>query len=109
MIAVDSGIYAESVQISQALSIIGKCPANVIIDGQSGHTVQGIAVNGASPVNVSGITIRGEFIGISVEPKGALALTHSILDTNYGVGISMESGNGTATLDDVVIRDTKDF
>jgi hypothetical protein len=107
IIAVDSGTYAESVQISQSVSIIGKCPANVIIDGNSGGIVQGVSVNGANPVSISGVTIHGAFIGLSVEPKGVLTLSHSILDSNYGVGISMESGTGNATLDDVVIRNTQ--
>ncbi|MEO7111522.1 MAG: right-handed parallel beta-helix repeat-containing protein [Polyangiaceae bacterium] len=107
VIAVDSGTYAESVQISQSVSIIGKCAANVIIDGSSGGIVQGVSVNGANPVSISGITIHGAFIGLSVEPKGVLTLSHSILDSNYGVGISMESGTGNATLDDVVIRNTQ--
>ncbi len=107
VIAVDSGSYAESVQIAQSVSIVGKCAADVILEGGTASIIQGIAVNGANPVSVSGVTIHGMFIGISVEPKGSLTLTHSILDNNYAVGISMESGNGTATLDDVVIRNTQ--
>ena len=107
VIAVDSGTYTESVQIAHSVSIIGKCAANVIIDGGASAIVQGIAVNGANPVSVSGVTIHGMFIGISVEPQGELTLTHSILDNNYGVGISMEQGSATATLDDVVVRNTQ--
>jgi hypothetical protein len=106
VIAVDSGTYAESVQIPQSVSIIGKCAANVIIEGNAGALVQGIAVNGANPVTVSGVTIHAFFIGLSIETDGLLTLTHSVLDSNQGVGISMEATNGNLTLDDVVVRNT---
>ncbi|MEO8876706.1 MAG: DUF1565 domain-containing protein, partial [Polyangiaceae bacterium] len=105
VIAVDSGTYVEQIKIPVPLAIVGKCPASVIVDGNAGEMETGIEVDGTT-VSVSGITIRGARLGISMQLNSALTLTHSILDANLLEGLELEAGMAKASLDDVVIRNT---
>ncbi|MEO8798426.1 MAG: right-handed parallel beta-helix repeat-containing protein, partial [Polyangiaceae bacterium] len=108
VIAVDSGTYGENVDITKPISIVGKCPAEVVIDGAKTTGARGVYVDGTTGVAVSGVTITHQTLGVSIAPNSAVGLKHVVLEDNRDVGLALQQGSAKATLEDVVIRGTKE-
>ena len=125
-IAVAAGTYKESVSITRAVTVEGRCAQMVTITKGSGYAaveirswasgamLRGVTVNGAGVgVRVDGVAatveqaaIQGcEGFGIEVESGGTLTLRHSLVAGNRAVGILVKSSQ--ATVDRTVVRDTR--
>lgn len=107
VIAIDSGTYAENVDVTKPVSLVGKCAAEVVIDGAKTTGARGIYVDGTTGVAVSGVTITRQTLGVSLAPNSAVDLKHVVLDGNADVGLALQQGSAKATVEDVVIRGTK--
>jgi parallel beta-helix repeat protein len=81
----DSSPYFENIIINKKISLIGEDKNTTIIDGSNGEDVGEVT---ADLVNISGFTIRGGHIGISISSNNNL-LTDTMLSNN-GCGISLE-------------------
>lgn len=100
-ISIDSGTYAESIALTHAVHLVGKCPAMVTVSEASPATA-GISIAGVSGASVSGITITGHLPGVKMT-SGSLTLTSVVIDGNSSAGISA-AGASTLEVDDSVIR-----
>lgn len=101
VIAVDSGVYHESVQFDRATTVIGRCPEKVIFDG-TGLTTPGLIVE--AQTTVRGITLRK--FPTAVQLAKGLDLEDSVLDDNEDEGIYSEGTAISAKLTRSVIRNT---
>ncbi len=85
-IQVYQGIYAEDVVIGKSLSLIGKNPANTIIDATgmaNGIYIDGLDHAGLASVTVSGFTIRNaNFEGILITNASMVSIVGNIITHN---------------------------
>jgi hypothetical protein len=101
VIAVDAGTYADSLEATIPLTVIGRCASQVIL--QNGMT--GLYVT-AKGVSVQGITLTGHDIGVAVEGGGSLALTDSIVLGNSEFGVYVQDPSTAVTLTRVRVAGT---
>jgi hypothetical protein len=104
VIAIGAGTYRESLLVQKDVTLRGKCAAEVSILG-FGQSVRGIRVE-AARATVSGVTFAKQFIGASVGPGAALAISDSVFDGNSEVGLSLSEGQATLDAERIVVRDT---
>lgn len=102
VIAVDAGVYRESTQLDRQVTIVGRCPEQVIIDGSSVQT-PGLIVNVKSTVR--GVTLRK--FPIAVQDSGGLTLEDSVLEDNDDSAYYGEGNGIVARVARSVIRNTK--
>ncbi len=85
-IQVYQGVYAEDVVIGKSLSLIGKNPANTIIDAtglNNGIYIDGLDHAGLSSVSVSGFTVRNaNFEGILITNASNVSIVGNIITHN---------------------------
>lgn len=102
VIAVDSGVYRESTQFDRPVTIVGRCPEKVVIDG-SGIRTPGFIVH--VPTKVRGVALRRFRVGI--QDSGGITLEDSVLESNDEVAVSVQGTGSAAHLARTVIRNTK--
>ena len=120
-VAIADGVYSESLLISAAIKLHGRCPARVEIKGvgaraiavRAGATLTGIAVTGAG----QGITIDGDDVrlervwihdtvasGVVVLAfSGGATLAHSLIEKTRNTGVYVEASD--LRISDSAIRD----
>lgn len=85
-IQVYQGVYAEDVVIGKSLALVGKNPANTIIDAtglNNGIFIDGLDHPGLSNVSVSGFTIRNaNFEGILITNASKVSIVGNIITHN---------------------------
>ncbi len=86
VIAVAAGKYIEDVDVTRAMTIVGKCAAEVVIENP-GDKRAGILVTNATGVVVRGVTLRGHTTGVYVKGAGDVTVLDSILDANKWMGL----------------------
>jgi hypothetical protein len=104
IIAVDAGVYHESVQLDAPVTIAGRCAAQVILDG-TGLTTPGLIVD--VPVAVRGITLRKFPTGI--QAVADLDVSDSLFEENLDAAVyaEMEVTPIVAKISRSAIRNTK--
>lgn len=104
VIAVEAGRYREPISIPTGVSVVGRCAAEVILEGPGSP---GVKARAATDVRLSGVTIRGFDIGMEIE-RGAEALVEDVLiEGNQTVGIFVLDARTTLTLRRSEVRDTR--
>jgi hypothetical protein len=101
-IAVERGLYAESVDVTQDVAIVGRCAASVVIEGAEGEPV--VKVTGGE-VSLRGLTLAGGTRGLRAEGLARVKLADALLEDNRTSGIDAFDG---AEIDGerVVVRGT---
>ncbi len=103
VIAVDTGIYRESVQIDRTTTIVGRCAEKVILDGSDPSIkTPGLIID--AQTTVRGMTVRKFPSGAQL--SAGLVVEDSVFDGNYDVGIYSEGKAITAKVVRSVIRNT---
>jgi hypothetical protein len=102
VIAIDAGTYRESVQLDRAVTLVGRCAEQVILDG-TGLTTPGLIVDARTTVR--GLTLRKFPTGIQL--SAGLDLEDSVLIDNQDAGIYSEGSAIVLTMARTVIRNTK--
>lgn len=102
-IAVDTGTYQEDLSVAHAVTIAGKCPAQVSITAAS-PTAAGVAVNGAHAVKVSGVTLSGHLGGVTAAGGATIGLTSVVIDGNALAGVTATGAGTSIEIDDSVVR-----
>ncbi len=106
VVAVEAGSYAENLSLDRDVTIVGRCPAKVSLQG-TGLAAQGIRVLSGRAV-VRGITVRNQpTVGVSVAPFAAVELEDVVLEDNGMAGVSLSDGDATAKIARSVIRGTR--
>ncbi|MBI5545204.1 MAG: hypothetical protein HY901_15045, partial [Deltaproteobacteria bacterium] len=105
VIAVESGIYSERLEITKPVTVVGRCAQRVVVDGsQVGKS--GILNKGVQRVTVRGLTLANHTFGVSLSQGATLSLTESVLTRNLSEGIWVSGAGTAATLSSVAVRDT---
>jgi hypothetical protein len=90
VVSVDAGTYAESVNVTAPVSIVGRCAAKVILEGPIQSTAgprAGFQAGGVSgTVAIRGFTIKG-FDGGIVEQSSTVTVDGCLLTENTGGGV----------------------
>ena len=87
-IAVDSGTYEEILTITQSVSIVGRCAAQVIVLSADG-TSSGVATIGNVTAGLSGLTFRNSANAIALT-GGTTTIESVIVDSPRGRGIVVD-------------------
>jgi hypothetical protein len=89
VVAVDRGTYRESLNVTRAVRIVGRCAGEVTLEATAAGTGINVAAAG---VFVSGMTLRGQTPGILVR-SGSLDLEDAILEDQNSMAV--DGGPGT--------------
>jgi hypothetical protein len=96
VVAVEAGTYAEAVEVTVPVSIVGRCAEKVILQGPGGELpgFQAAGVSGA--IAIQGFTIAG-FVGGVVEQDSAVSVDSCLLTGNTGSGVVAIGGSMKVT------------
>ncbi|MBX3258767.1 MAG: hypothetical protein KF782_03555 [Labilithrix sp.] len=103
-IAVERGRYAESVRLTKAVTIVGRCAASVVLEGSAGAAVVTVSDRAAS---LRGVTLAGGSRGLRAEGTARVTLEDALFEDNAIAGIDAFDG---AEVDAarVVVRGTRE-
>jgi hypothetical protein len=101
VIAIDAGTYRESVQTDRAVTLVGRCAEQVILDG-TGLTTPGLIIEARTTVR--GLTLRKFPTGIQL--SAGLDISDSVLTDNGDAGIYSEGSAIDLQVARTVIRNT---
>lgn len=104
VIAVESGTYVEALSLRDAVSVVGRCAAEVRLESPGG-TPPGLYHDDGSEVEVRGLTITGHRGG-AVALGGRLRIVESLLEQNREIGVIVADPTGVLALERSVVRDT---
>ncbi len=105
-IAVEAGNYAESLNLSKPVTLVGRCAERVSLENPTGAN-PGLSVGGGRSANVRGFTIRGQLIGAVVETGGRLVATDCVFEANREIGLMVAGADSRAGLAGSVVRATR--
>lgn len=101
-IAVAAGSYSESLTVTRAVSLVGRCAAQVQLTGSPA-----IFVDGASGVTLSGLTLHDSVLALRVEHAAQVTLRDAVLDHNERSAVQVLDEGTEVLLERVVVRDTQ--
>jgi hypothetical protein len=108
VIAVDAGQYVESLVVTQSATLVGRCPAQVIVSNPPIDSA-GLDVKGAGvTVTVTGMTFTGARPGVVAELGSNLTMKGDVVDANRDVGFLVQGQGTVANLVGTVVRGTLD-
>lgn len=99
VIAIEAGLYSDSVFVASPMELIGRCAEQVRLVGPGTGPAGGLQVQGVEGVVLSGITISG-YLGGVVVAGGSIDLAQLELTGNRGAGLVV-TGGGSAIARDV--------
>jgi hypothetical protein len=109
ILALAPGIYRESIWQEKSLGIIGSCPGETQIlapsPGDATPAIYLAAPEGASVV--SNLSLTGEQPGIWISGGTDSVLSYLVIEEVITVGIIIQSGTESISVNDVVVRDTQ--
>jgi len=104
-VAIEAGHYSESLLLTKAVMLVGRCPEQVVVEGAK--TAPGVRVSGSTVGSrVRGVTLAGHKVGAWVDSGATLILSDSILEANDQAGLFVTGTGSRAVVQRVVIRDT---
>lgn len=106
VIAVEQGTYLEGIWPKKAVTVVGRCPAQVKLDG-SALGVPGVYSVGVQGVTVRGVTLVGHFQGGRVQGGGTLTLEDVVIESPRLGGLIAWQGGSLLTARRVVVRGTQ--
>ena len=102
-IAVEAGTYLEGVWPKKPVTVVGRCPAQVKLDG-SALGVPGVYSVGVKDVTVRGVTLSGHFQGGRVQAGGTLTLEDVVIESPRLAGLIAWQSGSVLTARRVVVR-----
>ena len=91
VIAVEAGVYIESLDVADALHIVGRCAGEVVVESPDGQA-PGVQVIGVGGVTVRGMTLRGHRAGVGVM-DGDVTVADCLIEGSSLVGaVAVEGG-----------------
>lgn len=104
VIAVDRGVYREALRLERGdVAVVGRCPADVVLEPPAGHTGSGFVVGAHRGVRVARVTLRGYNAAISVL-GGELTADDVLVDGGTTAGVVVANAGAAATLRGLVVR-----
>jgi hypothetical protein len=105
-IAVESGNYADSLLLTQSVTVVGRCAAEVIIDGSAGLS-PGVRASGAIDVEVRGVTLIGHVPGVQARTGAQLTVREIVVQTARDLGVFGQGADTLLVMHDSVVRGTQ--
>ncbi len=103
-IAVSPGTYLETLSISRAVSLVGRCASAVELRS-SGAGAPGVLINAGGALQLSGMTLQGHRLGVSVSAGGSAVVRECALLGNRDAQALVDGAGAALTLRDSVVRD----
>ncbi len=120
-LALAKGVHAGTVTIDRALTLVGACAAETVIDPGAG----GVGLSATAPFSLAGVTIRGGAIGAQIDGAEG-TIEDSVVMDSEGAGVAVSDGSAalarvliahtgaqglslersTVTGEDLIVRDT---
>ncbi len=101
-VAIDSGEYDEALTPSQAVTLVGRCAAQVTLRGTTAQV--GVTAAGTQGIVLSDMTITGFEPGVSVSGGGAVEIDHCIVEGNAKAGVLATDSGTTVTVNGSALR-----
>lgn len=106
IIAVDEGVYPESLDLKVPVRIVGRCAEKVVLTSTS-QRYTGIGVAKVVGVEVSGLTIKRHLYAAMVLQGGSLLMKNCVLDDNHALAVYASDPGSRFEMQDSVIRGTR--
>jgi hypothetical protein len=87
-LAVAAGTYAETLDVTRAVTLVGRCAEKVLLEAPTGAAA--IAVS--ADLTLRGVTVRGGTPGLEVGPAAHASLADVVLEQNLRAGIVATDG-----------------
>ena len=104
VIAVEAGTYVESLLFTGAVTLVGRCAEQVILQG-SGDPQAGLRQGRPIVTAVRGVTVKGHQIGVVVG-AGTLRLEDCLLEANRTSAVLVGGPGAAVSLTRCVVRDS---
>ncbi len=97
VVAVAAGTYTESVALTRAITIVGRCAAQVTVEAPPAPAIPaaGFSISGLKGVVVRGMTLHGHKNGVEVLAKGQASIEDVVVDASIGAGIFVEASQAS--------------
>ncbi len=106
VVAVEAGTYLEGAWPKRPVTVVGRCPEQVKLDG-SALGVPGVYSVGVKGVTVRGVTLVGHFQGGRVQAGGTLTLEDVVIESPRLSGLIAWQAGSELTARRVVVRGTQ--
>ena len=105
-IAIESGTYAEGIQLTESVAVVGRCAAEVLVDGTVGF-VPGVRASGAIDAAVSGVTLVGHLPGVQAKSGAKLTMREVVVEGARDLGFFGQGSDTLLVVEDSVVRGTQ--
>jgi hypothetical protein len=106
VVAVEAGVYPESLNLLRPVRLVGRCAAQVRLTSTSGQYTA-IGVRGVRGVEVSGFTVDKHLYAVAVFGGGSVTVKDSVLEDNVALGLYASDPNSLVRLERSVVRATR--
>jgi hypothetical protein len=103
-IAIEAGTYVEAIDATKPVTLIGRCPAQVIVSTPGGD-LPGLRAVGVSEVAARGMTFVGHVVGVGVI-GGSIEIDACVIEGASSVGALAGGAGTTLTVRTSVVRRT---
>jgi hypothetical protein len=105
-IAIGAVTLRENVFVEKPLTLVGKCPAETVLDQGAPSRYAALSLSATGKVEVRNLSIRNRLAGAMEIVAGELALRDVVISDNAGFGLHAAYGSH-ASLENVLIANTK--
>lgn len=92
-IAIEAGRYPVALTPPRAVTLAGRCPGQVFLDGSA--ATEGVLANGIKGVKVSGLTLSGHRVGAKALNGGTLELTDVVVEGSLQSALHSQGANSS--------------
>ncbi len=106
VVAIGAVTLRENVFVEKPLTLVGKCPAETVLDQVTPSRYAALSLSAAGKVEVRNLSIRNRPAGAIEIVDGELVARDVVMTDNAGFGVHVAYGS-RATLENVLIANTK--
>ena len=106
VVAVEEGVYPESLNLLRPVRIVGRCAEKVRLTSITGQYTA-VGVHGVRGVEVSGVTIDKHLYAVAVFGGGSVTVKDSVLEDNVSLGLYASDASSLVRLERSVVRATR--
>ncbi len=105
-IAVDEGSYSGTVTLTKSVTLVGRCPAKVVLRGGSSVVTPGIDIDKNITASVRGLTVTDFELGVSVRSSADVTVEGMVVEANRRIGLLAGDAGTKLLARGVVVRGT---
>lgn len=92
-IAIEGGVYPESVSVARPVTLVGRCPERVILRGDGQNP--GVRVRAISGVTVRGVSLAGYARAVDVGAGSEVTVEDTVVTESVGSGLFVDASRLT--------------